>query len=308
MDPSTLTDGAILSPPDASRWYYQNLTYPATQTPCHIVWSGPTFLDTDNHGKNLNAGSPPNGFHVNIGPSYGPVAYPGIDWLSYLTSGNYFSLAGSGNVDLDPPYGASGYSNPASVGVTDPGGTFVYLQLLDPCIVHFADLHAPLMQIGYYPKAAPPSGYPNLGGSFPAKNPGGPYIYGGYSLLYWWWKIPDVTACGEKNTTSPSDSTSHLVLSADSPGPGYEKLNPNDSNAAPTPVIDNVEPNHGQGGTNVILRGSGFGDGATVKFAGVAATGVTVVSQYQIQCTAPTHADGTVSVVVSNVDGVSSAP
>src|SRR5262245_4447265 len=53
----------------------------------------------------------------------------------------------------------------------------------------------------------------------------------------------------------------------------------------------------------ITIRGSGFGDGATVTFDGVAATGVVVVDQTAITCTPPVHADGFVPVVVTNLDG-----
>jgi hypothetical protein len=45
-----------------------------------------------------------------------------------------------------------------------------------------------------------------------------------------------------------------------------------------------------------------------VAFGGVSATGVSVVSQYQIRCVAPAHANGGVIVQVTNPDGVASGP
>lgn len=53
----------------------------------------------------------------------------------------------------------------------------------------------------------------------------------------------------------------------------------------------------------ITLTGTGFGDGATVTFGGVAATAVVVVDQTRITCTPPAHADGLVNVVVTNPDG-----
>jgi hypothetical protein len=52
------------------------------------------------------------------------------------------------------------------------------------------------------------------------------------------------------------------------------------------------------------LTGSGFGDGATVTFRGVAATDVVVLDQTQITCTPPALADGFADIVVTNLDGV----
>src|SRR5262245_19751953 len=53
----------------------------------------------------------------------------------------------------------------------------------------------------------------------------------------------------------------------------------------------------------ITIRGTGFGDGATVTFDGVAATAVRVLNQTRITCTPPAHADGFATVVVTNPDG-----
>jgi hypothetical protein len=132
-------------------------------------------------------------------------------------------------------------------------------------------------------------------------------ITGGYDIIWWWWKIPDVDRCGNVNTVTPEDSESHLVLAAESPGAEYELLDPDDpDNAAPTPVIRSLVPSHGRGGTRVQIIGEGFGDGANVQFDGLDASDIEVVSQYQILATAPGHANGFANVAVINLDGVSS--
>jgi len=53
----------------------------------------------------------------------------------------------------------------------------------------------------------------------------------------------------------------------------------------------------------ITIHGSGFGDGATVTFDGLPATDVVVHDQTRITCTPPAHADGFVTVVVTNPDG-----
>jgi hypothetical protein len=53
------------------------------------------------------------------------------------------------------------------------------------------------------------------------------------------------------------------------------------------------------GGTKVVLTGSGFSAGAVVRFGGVAATGVTVISQNILTAIVPAHAAGNVDVSVS---------
>jgi hypothetical protein len=75
----------------------------------------------------------------------------------------------------------------------------------------------------------------------------------------------------------------------------------------PTPVPVHVSPTGGTtaGGTNVTITGTGFSTGCTVTFGGVAATGVTVVSETSITCTTPAHAAGLVNVVVTDLDSTS---
>ncbi|HYC61803.1 MAG TPA: IPT/TIG domain-containing protein [Thermoanaerobaculia bacterium] len=52
------------------------------------------------------------------------------------------------------------------------------------------------------------------------------------------------------------------------------------------------------GGTKVVLTGSGFTEGATVRFGGALATNVTVISPSVISATVPAHAAGNVDVSV----------
>ena len=128
-------------------------------------------------------------------------------------------------------------------------------------------------------------------------------ITGTYDILFLWWTIPAVNACGVR-------AVSHLqyVPWDTDPGAPWVRLDPDDPDAAPTPVVVLVTPDHGviAGGVAVTITGSGFGDGATVAFDGVPATAVVVVSQYEITCVTPAHAAGTADVVVTNDDGVSS--
>ncbi|WP_216673652.1 IPT/TIG domain-containing protein, partial [Pyxidicoccus fallax] len=75
--------------------------------------------------------------------------------------------------------------------------------------------------------------------------------------------------------------------------------------AGPPPVLAGVSPASGpsRGGTSVTLRGSGFASGATVRFGGVAATEVLVVSDTSISAVSPAHEPGRVDVEVLNPDG-----
>jgi hypothetical protein len=53
----------------------------------------------------------------------------------------------------------------------------------------------------------------------------------------------------------------------------------------------------------ITITGSGFGDGATVTFDGLAATDIVVHDQTRITCVPPDHPDGFADVVVTNLDG-----
>jgi hypothetical protein len=126
-------------------------------------------------------------------------------------------------------------------------------------------------------------------------------LTGAYDILAYWWTIPALSACGDRQE-------SHLQLSSADPGAPWARLDPLDPDAAPVPTITHVTPNHGPiaGLNTLVIEGSGFGDGATVDIDGVPATSVAVDSQFQITCVAPAHAAGSVTVVVTNEDGVSS--
>ncbi|REJ96181.1 MAG: hypothetical protein DWQ34_04640 [Planctomycetota bacterium] len=71
------------------------------------------------------------------------------------------------------------------------------------------------------------------------------------------------------------------------------------------PVISSVTPNSGQttGGTSVTISGSGFVTGASVKFGGISAIGVTISSSTSISCVTPANIPGGCDVQVTNPDG-----
>lgn len=132
-------------------------------------------------------------------------------------------------------------------------------------------------------------------------------IQGNYSLIEYWWVLPSTDACGNAQTP-------HLTLGESTttpPGPGnYALLDPvHPDTTSPTVVIDSIEPNNGllAGGTAVTVRGSGFGDGATITFDGITATSIVVVSSGEITCVTPAHAAGSVNVLVTNLDASQNA-
>src|SRR5262249_39959421 len=75
----------------------------------------------------------------------------------------------------------------------------------------------------------------------------------------------------------------------------------------PPPTVSAVSPTSGSvnGGTTVTVTGTGFLSGATVKFGGIAATGIAVNSSKSSTATTPAHGAGTVDVSVTNSDGQS---
>src|SRR5262245_45589447 len=122
------------------------------------------------------------------------------------------------------------------------------------------------------------------------------WLEGTYHIETAWWKLAESCAHPSSLRFGPS------------PGPPYTAFDPDDSTAHPTPTIMNIVPSHGPlaGGTPVLIRGSGFGQDARVTFDGVDATDVGVLDTSTISCTTPPHDPGPVTVVVTNVDGVSS--
>jgi PKD repeat protein len=76
--------------------------------------------------------------------------------------------------------------------------------------------------------------------------------------------------------------------------------------SAAAPVVSAISPNSGtvNGGVPVAISGSGFLSGASVSIGGRSATSVNVVSGTSITAVTPSHAAGTVDVVVTNADGL----
>jgi hypothetical protein len=72
----------------------------------------------------------------------------------------------------------------------------------------------------------------------------------------------------------------------------------------PPPSITSITPSSGEdaGGTVATISGTGFAQGASVKFDGIAATSVTVNNATSINATTPAHAVGSVAVLVTNPD------
>lgn len=77
--------------------------------------------------------------------------------------------------------------------------------------------------------------------------------------------------------------------------------------AFPPPVISSVSPLRGstKGHTDVVIRGSGFQENATVRFGTVNALDVDFDAATQLVAETPPHAAGVVNVVVTNPDGQS---
>jgi IPT/TIG domain len=77
--------------------------------------------------------------------------------------------------------------------------------------------------------------------------------------------------------------------------------------STPTFTVSGISPSSGtaSGGTSVKIAGTGFLSGATVTFGGTAGTNVAVPDGSTITVTTPSHAAGTVNVVVTNGIGQS---
>lgn len=92
-----------------------------------------------------------------------------------------------------------------------------------------------------------------------------------------------------------------------SPAPQGANARPQTTTTPPPgpPTLSAVSPSTGPvgGGKPVVITGANFSDGLTVSFGGEAATGVTVSDGATINAVTPTHAAGSVDVVVTDKDG-----
>ncbi len=78
--------------------------------------------------------------------------------------------------------------------------------------------------------------------------------------------------------------------------------------AKPVPTVTKLGPASGStvGGTTVTITGTNLTGATAVKFGGIAATAVNVVSSTSLTCTTPAHLGGTVDVTVTTSFGTSS--
>lgn len=210
---------------------------------------------------------------------------PGVTGITYdnWTTIDFDALGVTGmktennadTVTITPPPNAD---SPFTIGVTGwplVGMTLLLLIGLDgfPCIVGgYAEQDRPSADAAHV--AIPGDGVWTIAGA--------------YDILGDWW-----TTCDQ----------SHLQLPSVDPAAPWVKLA-----VAPTPIIGSVTPSHGgvAGGTAFVIDGSGFGDACVVTFDGVPVTSQVVVSQYKITGVTAAHGAGSVSVVVTNEDGVTS--
>lgn len=88
-------------------------------------------------------------------------------------------------------------------------------------------------------------------------------------------------------------------------GPSYTYVTP--PTPTPTPTVSSINPASGPsvGGTQVVVRGTGFTPGTTLKI-GAAAGAVEVISETELKAVTPAYGAGAQEVIASNGDGVSS--
>jgi hypothetical protein len=268
----TLGTGWFFNPTSGSETWYCTLLGPAVPT-SYVALSTFALLDTTTEGINLPWNPSPPGFtpttNCRIHPAVGGISGASHSTGTIQYSSIFFSIG-------DPDPDADKFEdNPAY------GDLFSFLRIT----IDSHGLDAPFEST-------------NAAGTQSAVT-----VTGNYDIVYYWWTIPDKDACKNEH-----DSQLQLLPAEETPDEPWERLDPDDPDAAPTPVVDTVEPNHGLtvGGTAVVIKGSGFGIDATVKFGLSSATSVVVVNQYRIECVSPAHAAGGTTVVVTNADGVSS--
>jgi IPT/TIG domain len=267
----TLGTTWFFNPAPPQSWYC-TLLGPPVPAVYVAVATGSALLDTTTEGINLNWNPSPPGFtpttDIRLNPGVGGIVGP-------FHSGGSISYGEVSFEIGDPDPDSNKFSdNPPY------GSLFSFLRIIieshgldNPnCLTNGAGLTSPCT------------------------------ITGNYDIVYYWWTLPDKDACG-------NEQVSKLVFSAtepvDDPDEKFSRLDPDDPDAAPVPVILSLEPSHGRAGTRVAIIGSGFGEDAEVKFDGVAGLDIDYVSQYRIEVTAPAHANGFANIQVINPDGVS---
>jgi hypothetical protein len=115
-----------------------------------------------------------------------------------------------------------------------------------------------------------------------------------------------VVSSAEITATTPAETAGTVnVVVTNSNGQNGTLTNGYTYTASPAPT--SISPTSGttSGGTPVTISGTNFASGATVTFAGTAATNVVVVSSSEITATTPAEAAGVVNVVVTNSNGQS---
>ena len=116
---------------------------------------------------------------------------------------------------------------------------------------------------------------------------------------------PDGDIAEDKVVTTAGSNSATATLT--SSGPWVMQMATFSAVSGTVPTVSSVSPNNGPavGGTGVTITGTKFTAGATVTFAGTAATNVVVVSGTQITATSPAGNAGAVTVTVTNSGGQS---
>jgi len=114
---------------------------------------------------------------------------------------------------------------------------------------------------------------------------------------------PDGDIAEDKVVTTAGSNSATATLT--SSGPWVMQMATFSAVSGTVPTVSSVSPNNGPavGGTGVTITGTKFTAGATVTFAGTAATNVVVVSGTQITATSPAGNAGAVTVTVTNPVG-----
>jgi glucose/arabinose dehydrogenase len=136
----------------------------------------------------------------------------------------------------------------------------------------------------------------------------GTYFYGDYctgrirgaTLSSGTWTARVFSARASGVTTFGEDASGELYLATESGL--FARIT--DANPSPLSVVT-VTPLAGstRGGGTVVIAGSGFLPGVSVAFGEAPAAAVTFVDAATLEVVTPSHATGTVSVVVTNPDG-----
>jgi surface protein len=130
---------------------------------------------------------------------------------------------------------------------------------------------------------------------------GATVTFGGIQCL-----VPIVTSSTNITCTTPSFPAGPVDVTVKNPD--NQTSTSRSFNYLPMPVISSISPNTGpmNGGTNIIITGTGFSNPSSLSIGGTLCNNIVVTTSNQLTCTTVAHAAGLYEATVTNNDGQTS--